>query len=388
MELRRPLSRGAAAGTKARAAHSDPPRTERETMPTIVVQDDHILRVLAPALDTDCPKPLADGFADYYSVDMPDFLGWCAKLRKRYPAIAPAKVLLAKSEEEWRAMLPEADLIVTEDYPVGEAELALAKKVRFVQGFGSDIRNIDVEACKARSIGTAPLHRRVNIAVAEHAFALLMTLAKKVTETNKLLTMEQLHAKGWPSREYDRRYTANSNWARISGILNMRGAVLGIVGLGSIGRCIARWANAFGMTVLYPQRNRLSPELEAEFGAAFVPMDELLAKSDAISLNVPLNNSTRGMIGRDQFAKMKQGVILVDVARAEVIDRDALLEAMKSGRIGGLGMDVHYKEPGDADDPLLAYDNVALSPHIAIGTRVNGAEDVEEMVANLAGAMK
>jgi lactate dehydrogenase-like 2-hydroxyacid dehydrogenase len=357
-------------------------------MPTIVVQNDHILRVLSPVLDPDCEKRLMDGFADYYSVDMPGFPEWCADIQKRYNAVAPAKVLLANDEDQWRAMLPEADLIVTEDFPVGAAELALAPKVRFVQGFGSDTRNIDHEACAARGIGTAPLHRRVNVAVAEHAFALLMTLAKKITETNKLLTMELLHARGWPSRHYDREYTANSNWARINGILNMRGSTLGIVGLGSIGRCIAKWANAFDMNVIYTQRNRLSPELEAEFGASFVPMDELLARSDAISLNTPLNASTRGLIDAGKFAKMKDGVLMIVVSRAEVMDRDALLAAMASGKVGGLGMDVHYKEPSDPDDPLLAYDNVALSPHIAIGTRVNGAEDVEEMVNNLNEAMK
>ncbi|MPY70374.1 MAG: D-glycerate dehydrogenase [Alphaproteobacteria bacterium] len=357
-------------------------------MPTIAIQDDHIIRVLSVVLDPDCPKERADGFADYYSVDMPEFPKWCEEIRARYPAAYPSKVLLAKSEEEFRSMLPEADLVVTEDYPIGEAELAIAPRLKFVQGFGSDTRNIDEAACAARGIGTAPLHRRVNTAVAEHAFALLMTLAKKITETNKLLTVEALQAKGWPARVYDRRHTANSNWARVSGIMNLRGATLGIVGLGSIGRDVARWGNAFGMKVIYTQRNPLSAELEAAFGATFAPMDDLLAQSDAISLHVPMNESTRGLIDAGRFAKMKQGAILIDVSRAEVIDRDALLDAMKSGKLGGLGMDVHYKEPVDADDPLLAFDNVALSPHIAIGTRVNGAEDVEEMVANLAGAMK
>lgn len=357
-------------------------------MPIIAIQDDHIIRVLSVVLDPDCPKERADAFADYYSVDMPEFPDWCELIRKRYPEVYPSRVLLAKSEDELRAMLPESDLVVVEDYPVGEAELASAPGLRFVQVFRADTRNVDHDACARRGICTAPLYRRVNRAVAEHAFALLMTLAKKITETNKLLTLEQLHEKGWPSRVYDRRHTANSNWARISGILNLRGSTLGIIGLGSIGRDVAKWANAFDMTVLYTQRSRLPAELEAEFGARYVPLDELLAQSDAISIHVPLSDATRGMIDAAAFAKMKDGAILVDVSRADVIDREALLEAMKSGKLGGLGMDVHYEEPGRADDPLLAFDNVALSPHTAIGTRVNGAEDVEEMIANLAGAMK
>ena len=357
-------------------------------MPTIAIQDDHIIRVLSVVLDPDCPQERADAFADYYSVDMPEFPDWCELIRERYPEVYPSKVLLAKSEDELRGMLAEADLAVVEDYPVGEAELAAAPKLKFVQVFRADARNVDAEACARRGIGTAPLYRRVNRAVAEHAFALLMTLAKKITETNKLLTLEALHAKGWPARAYDRRHTANSNWARISGILNLRGSTIGIVGLGSIGRDVAKWANAFEMTVLYTQRHRLSEALEAEFGARYTSLDELLAQSDAISIHVPLSDRTRGMIGAAQLARMKEGAILVNVSRADIVDRDALLEAMRSGRLGGLGMDVHYEEPGRPDDELFAFDNVALSPHTAIGTRVNGAGDVEEMVANLARAMK
>jgi len=356
-------------------------------MPTIVVQNDHILRALKVILDPDCPKERSDAFADYYSVDMPEFPQWCTEIRKRYPAVAPANVVLVDDQDAFVAALGEADGVVVEDLRVGPAELDKAPNLRIVQNFRTDMRNLDEATCAKRGIACLTFHRQVNMAVGEHAFALMMALAKKVTETNKLLTIEELKAEGWPARVYDRRHTANSNWARISGIKNMFGSTIGIIGLGSVGRYVANWANAFGMRVVYTQRSQLDAALEAEFKATYLPVNDLFAQSDFISIHVPLNESTRGMIGAEQLNAVTKHPIIVNIARADIIQRDALLAALDAGTLGGVGMDVHYKEPGDPDDPFLAYRNVIMSPHIAIGTRVNGAHDMEGLVSNLAGAL-
>ena len=356
-------------------------------MPTIVIQDDHVIRSLTVLLDPDTIEERRQAFADYFSVDMPDFLGWVEEVRKRHPKAFPSRVVQTFSQEEFRAALKDADAVVTEGFRVGPDELAVAPKLKIVQVFGSDMRVADADACAKRNIAVKPLHRRVNTQVAEHGFALMLALAKRLVETDKLLSMEKLHARGFPARIYNRKHTANSNWARISGIRALTGATLGIVGLGSIGREIARWARAFDMTIQYHQRSRHAPELEAQFAARYVSLDELMATSDFISINTPLNDSTRGLIGRAQLRQVKQGAILVDVARAEVIDHDALVEALESGRLGGVGMDVHYQEPTPDDEPLLRFPNAILSPHIAMGSRWHGAWDIDEMVGNLAAAM-
>jgi phosphoglycerate dehydrogenase-like enzyme len=356
-------------------------------MPTVVIQNDQIIRALSAILDPACDPARAAGFADYYSVDMPEFPEWCAEMRAKYPAIAPSTVVLANNQQEFDAALADADAVVIEDFAFGAEQLDAAPNLKIVHNFRTDMRNIDEAACAARGVAVKPFNRRVNVAVAEHAFAMTMSLAKKMSETNKLLTIEALQAEGWPAKTYDRTHTANSNWARVSGIKNLFGSTIGIVGLGSIGRCVARWANAFGMTVLYHQRNQLDAALEAEFNARFVSLNDLFAQSDFVSVHVPLSASTKGLIGTEQFATMKPGTIVVNIARADIIDRAALLDVLESGKIGGLGMDVHYQEPGDPDDPMLAFKNVILSPHIAIGTRVNGADDMEELIANLAAVM-
>jgi phosphoglycerate dehydrogenase-like enzyme len=356
-------------------------------MPTIVIQNDHIIRALSVMLDPDCDPERLAGFADYYSVDMPEFPQWCEDLRKKYPAVAPSRVVLTNSQEEFRAALPEADAVVIEDFVVGEEELALAPNLKIVQNFRTDMRNVDEAACAARNIPALPFHRTVNVAVGEHAFSLMMALAKKTVETNKLLTIEALQAEGWPAREYDRRHTANSNWARISGVKNMFGSTLGIVGLGSVGRYVANWANAFDMEVIYTQRNQLNAELESQFNARYVSLNELFEQSDFVSIHVPLNDSTKGLIGAEQLDNAKPGIVIVNIARADIIQKEALLAALDSGLIGGVGMDVHYKEPGDDNDPFLHYKNVVMSPHIAIGSRVNGAVDMEAMVSNISNGV-
>lgn len=358
-----------------------------DEMPEIVIQNDHILRALEVILDPSCAEERRHAFADYYSVDMPEFPQWCGKIQRRYPKVAPAKVVLTNSQVDFRAAIGNADAVVVEDFTVGDAELSAAPNLKIVQNFRTDMRNIDEVACQKRNIPALPFHRKVNVAVGEHAFALMIDLAKKLTETNKLLTIEELKAEGWPARVYDRQHTANSNWARISGIKNLSGSTLGIIGLGSVGRYVANWANAFGMKVLYYQRNQLNRTLEAEFNTTYVPLNELFAQSDFISIHVPLNESTKGMIGAEQLNAATKLPIIVNIARADIIQRDALLAALDTGKLGGVGMDVHYKEPGDLDDPFRSYKNVVMSPHIAIGTRVNGAHDMEALISNIAEAL-
>ncbi len=356
-------------------------------MPTIVIQDDVIIRTAQVILDPDTDPERQTAIADYFSVDVPDFAGWCADVRKTIPNLFPSRVINVASQDAFRAALPDADGAIIEDLEFGAEEIAAAPKLRIVHSFRSDIRNIDQAACAARGIEVRPFNRRVNTAVGEHAFALMLALAKRVCQTNKLLTMDSLHAAGFPSKLYDRRHTAGANWARVSDIRNLAGATLGIIGLGSIGRDVARWANGFGMKVVYFQRNRLAEDIEGQYSARFVGLGELMAEADFISIHVPLNASTEGMIGKAEFDNMKPGAILVNICRAAVIDHDALIAALESGRLGGLGLDVHYKEPSDPDEPLLGFDNVVLTPHIAIGTRLNGTADMAELMANLAAAI-
>ena len=142
-----------------------------------------------------------------------------------------------------------------------------------------------------------------------------------------------------------------------------------------------------GMTILYYQRTRLPEDIERACHARYVSYEEMLEKSDFVCVHLPLNDSTRGMVDAASFARMKPGAIIANISRAHIVDRDALIGALDSGRLGGAGLDVHFEEPGAPDEPLKNYRNVILSPHIAVAQRAHNMADTAELVANLADGL-
>lgn len=165
------------------------------------------------------------------------------------------------------------------------------------------------------------------------------------------------------------------------------GATLGIIGLGRIGQAVARRAAGFSMKILYsnPRRN---PEAEARLGAEYVPLDELLARSDYISLNTYLSPQTRHLIGREQLARMKPTAILINTARGAVVDTEALIEALQQGKIAGAGLDVTDPEPINSDSPLLGMPNVVITPHIASAGTHTRQRMSQMIVENVLSALK
>ena len=189
---------------------------------------------------------------------------------------------------------------------------------------------------------------------------------------------------GYPYKPFDRRHTPNSNWPRISGLRVLNGSTLGIIGVGEIGREIAIRAAAFNMRILYYQRTRLPADEERELKAAYVPLETLLAQSDWVVPQLPGGPETSGFLDRERLAQMKPGAFLVNISRAELVDRTALIEVLKSERLGGFALDPLYEVPGRSDDELLAFNNVVLSPHIAAQPRFNALEDLAELMEGLA----
>jgi lactate dehydrogenase-like 2-hydroxyacid dehydrogenase len=142
------------------------------------------------------------------------------------------------------------------------------------------------------------------------------------------------------------------------------------------------------MRILYHQRRPL-PDAEAErWHAEYRTFDALLAESDWVSIHVPGNAATRHMFGAGAFSRMKRGARLVNVARAEIVDREALLAALASGSLGGFALDHPYEAPGRADDPLLGYENVVITPHLAAQPRFNALDDMTDLIVQLAEKLR
>lgn len=355
--------------------------------PVLVVEDDVWARLIGVVLDPTTPEQRFTAFADFMAPDLPDFRGWCDQVRAAAGPLFPSDVRLVASAAELLDNLADAQAIVTEALPVGEAELALAPRLKAVHKYGMIFRNIDAAACAARGIKVLGIRRRANISCAEHAFALMLMLARRAGELNRLISIEQLAGGAATYKPFDRRHTPNANWGRYCGLRPLHGSTIGIIGLGEIGREIAARAAAFDMTVLYFQRTRLSEANEETFKATYRPLNSLLAESDWIVPQLPLDASTLHLLNRERLALVKRGACIVNVSRAEIIERAALLDALRSGQLGGFALDVQYEEPGRPDDELLSFDNVVLMPHMAGSPRFNGLKDIEDVITGLMRAL-
>jgi phosphoglycerate dehydrogenase-like enzyme len=351
--------------------------------PVIVVEDDPFTRLISLVLDPNASAERRVAFADFTAHDEPDFEGWCAQVRAGSSGLYPAEVRLVTSEADMRLALGDAIALVVESFRVGRDDLTAAPRLKVVQKFGTGLRNIDTAACAEAGVKLLTLRRRANIACAEHVFALMLTLARRLDRLNGLVTASRLEAAGFPVRPFDRRHTAGGNYGRVGGTRSLHGATIGIIGLGEIGREIALRAAAFGMRVLYHQRTRAAEDEERQSKATHVPLPMLLAESDWIVPQVPGGPSTRGLLGRTELARLKPGAGIINVANAPVVDRDALLEALRDGGLG-VALDVFDREPLPDNDELLGFDNVVLTPHMAGSPRSNGLDDFEELITTMA----
>jgi phosphoglycerate dehydrogenase-like enzyme len=351
--------------------------------PVLAVEDDPFLRLIGVILDPSTPAERIAAFADFFAHDLPDFDGWLRDLRARLKRLHPAAVLIVEDAAQWPAALALAELAVAESLPVGTAELAAAPCLRVAQKFGAIAANIDAAACAARGVKVLTLRRRANIACAEHALMLMLALARRLPETANRISLAQLQAAGFRPRLYERRHTANSNWARIPNLSLLHGSTLGIAGMGEIGRELAARAAAFGMNTLYYQRRPLPASTEAALHLHYADFDTLLEASDWVAVCLPGNASTRGLFDARRLATMKPGARLINISRAEIVDRDALIGALRSGRLGGFALDPLYEAPGRDDDELLALHNVLITPHLAAQPRFNALNDIADLLLGL-----
>ncbi|HET9884389.1 MAG TPA: NAD(P)-dependent oxidoreductase [Candidatus Binatia bacterium] len=352
--------------------------------PIIVVEDDRFLRLVQIILDPATPTERFSAFTHFMAHDEPDFKGWCQRLRARLGKLYPAEVRLVADQGDLHSSLLGAHVAIVESFPMGEKEiLAAGGSVQIVQKYGTIATRIDADACQRLGARLLTIRRRANIATAEHAFALILALARRITDTANLISVTQLRSAGYSPTHFDRSQTPNGNWARINRLRTLYQQQLGVMGFGEIGREVAYRAVAFGMRVVYWQRHRLDRDEEDRYQVNYCSLDELLATSDCISLHMPGGEGTRGIIGRRELGMIKPGALLINVSQPQLIDRAALIQALAAGRLSGFGLDTFYDEPGQAHDPLLGFRNVLITPHLAGSPRFNALRDFEEMLMNI-----
>ncbi|KNB50609.1 2-hydroxyacid dehydrogenase [Streptomyces caatingaensis] len=265
-----------------------------------------------------------------------------------------AAVTVVESADEDPAALRAAHVVITGLAPVTAEHLAAAPDLELVQCASHGFDYVDVDAARARgvpvcTIGSTGAEKQN---VAEQTFALMLALAKQLIPAHTALV-----AADWALPRLQ------------SSITELSGKTLGIVGLGQIGREVARRAVAFDMSVLYAGPEAAPAETEERLGAQRVDLDELLRESDYVTLHAPLTEATRHLLDARRLALLKPTAFVVNTARGALIDQDALADALESGTLAGAGLDVFDPEPPTAALRLLGAPNVVLSPHVGGVTR-------------------
>lgn len=246
------------------------------------------------------------------------------------------------------------------------AMLAAAPRLRIVANMAVGYDNVDPAAAAEAGVWVTNTPGVLAETTADLAFALLLAAARRVVEADR-----DTRAGGWKT------------WSPTAFLgTDLFGATLGIVGLGEIGEAVARRARGFRMRILYHSRTR-KPALEADLGLEFRDLHSLLADSDFVSLHTPLTPQTRHLLGPAAFAAMKPGAILVNTARGGIVDQDALVEALRSGSLGGAALDVTDPEPLPPSHPLYSFPNVIITPHIGSASRATRARMAEMAAANI-----
>ena len=245
-------------------------------------------------------------------------------------------------------LVRDADIIYTlPANPVNADAIRGASRLRFIATMGTGYDNIDVAAARERNIPMTFAPGILDETTADGAFALLLAAARRLGEAERYLRAGKY--RGWTPFLFTGR--------------DVNHAALGIVGMGHIGRGVARRAKGFEMRILYTGARR-NDDAERELDATYVTMDELLAQSDFVSLHTPLLPETRHLLDAAALRKMKRTAILINTSRGPVVDEQALAEALRDGVIAGAGLDVFEREPA-VEPLLLELENVVLLPHIA-----------------------
>lgn len=251
-----------------------------------------------------------------------------------------------------QAELQKATSILHGSGKVTAEHMKAAPNLTLVQRLGAGLDGVDVETAKTLGIKVENLPAQNSAAVAEHTILLALASARHLCAMHNDMTAG--------------RWTPNE---RLPETFELSGRTFGIIGFGSIGREVARRAEAFGMTVRYFDVARAPKHVETATGAVYTPFRELLAQSDVVSVHVPLTPDTAMLISHEELAAMKPGSVLVSVSRAGIVDESALLRNLENGHLGGAGIDVWDREPVDPRDPLLSAPRVIATPHSAAQTR-------------------
>lgn len=289
-----------------------------------------------------------------------------AIIREELPAGFTLTTTESTEPSHLAARLADADYVVFWDEGLPASLLAAAPRLKLAHKWGVGVENIDLDIARARGIKVARTTGGNAIPVGEFAVALMLAAGRRVVMAHNALVAG--------------RWAKNDVW-RESVMLS--GKTVGIIGLGAIGKEVAKRVQGFGCRVLYNNRTPIPPEAAAALDVTWRPLDALLREADFLCLTCPLTPETRGMIGAAQLATMKRGTILVNVARGGIVVEADLVASLRDGHLAAAAIDVFDPEPPLPDNPLLHLPNVVVTPHCASVAFENSRKGVQHWLRNI-----
>ena len=253
-------------------------------------------------------------------------------------------------ESEIIERIEDAEIIITNKTPITKTVLDACKSIKYIGVLATGYNVVDIEIAKSKNIVVTNIPTYGTASVAQFAIALLLEICHHIGHHNKAV--------------HEGRWEDNSDWCFWDyPLIELAGKTIGIIGYGRIGQTTGKLAKALGMNVIaFDAMKEIGTELD---GTPFVKLDDLFAKSDVIALHCPLFPSTQGIINKDNIAKMKDGVIIINNSRGPLIVEQDLREALDSGKVYAAGLDVVSTEPIRGDNPLLGAKNCIITPHIS-----------------------
>ena len=271
------------------------------------------------------------------------------------------------AKDETLQRIGDAEIILTNKTVISSEILKAATSVKYIGVLATGYNVVDIAAAKERGVIVTNIPGYSTASVAQTVFALLLEICLHTGDHNNAV-----HAGRWvSSKDFSFRDYP---------LLDLAGKTLGIIGLGTIGKAVAKIAKAFGMEVIACNRSQSE---EGKVCAAYVSLDELLSRSDVITLHCSANPDSIGMINKNTIAKMKDNVILINTARGTVVVEADLAQALNSGKIYAAGLDVISEEPMKADNPLLTAKNCVITPHFAWATQDSRKRCMDIAAANI-----
>lgn len=262
--------------------------------------------------------------------------------------------------------LQDSDYLIFRTLELRADTIKTLKKAKFIQRWGVGYDIVDIKAAGEQKIPVAVMSGINSTQVAELTIMHMLAIYRNVIAMHNGI----LEGK-WPRNEFmSRSYT-------------IHGKLVGVLGIGNIGRKVAQLVKPFGAEVQYFDLKRLEPEQEKEFGLRYVSLEELFKTSDIVSLHIPLSEVTTGLINKDTIDMMKSTAIIINTSRGGVINEKDLTDALLSGRILGAGLDVFENEPIPSDSPLRSLNNVVLTPHVGGNTVDNNGNMARRAIDNI-----